>query len=85
MKGQRRTLVALPGIPDVGHCYADLRNIAHIDRKLLGAKQRRHSMTDFAVLMLRAQLIDYFTRAKPELLMAALQAGLEEENAPAKD
>lgn len=80
MQGARSNYVALPGVPGVGNCYADLRSICPLDRFLFSAGSRMCSMTDDAVAILRAQLIVHFTRLEPEHLVRALQGQIFEEN-----
>lgn len=82
MEGARATYVALPGVPGVGDCYADLRSICPLDRFLFSPSSRLCSMTDDAVAILRAQLVVHFTRLEPEYLIKALQAQIFEENKP---
>ena len=59
---QRRAFIPLPDVPEIGDCYADLRTISYVERKVLPDSLREFSMTDDAVVRLRAQLIEYFTR-----------------------
>jgi hypothetical protein len=64
---QRRfATMPLPNLPTLGDCYADLRLLMWIDRKLIeDAGKRVASMTDEAVIRLQAQLIGFFTRKDP--------------------
>jgi len=78
--GERRTYVSLRDVPGVGDCYAELRSIAPVDRRFFAAPQRECSMTDEALVLLRMQLIDYFTRLDPASLKDGLSTGLAEEN-----
>jgi hypothetical protein len=59
---KRRAFMPLPEIPGSEDHYADLRTIAYVERKLIPDSSREFSMTDDAVIRLRAQLIEYFTR-----------------------
>lgn len=59
---KRRAFMPLPGIPGEEDHYADLRTISYVERKLILDSSREQSMTEEAVVRLRAQLIEYFTR-----------------------
>lgn len=54
----------LPGVPNIGDCYADLRTMTHLDRNLVDRSKRVASMTESARIRLQAQLIGFFTRRK---------------------
>jgi hypothetical protein len=74
MRGERPTYVALPNIPEIGDCYAELRSLCPLDRHLFNATTDRIcSMTDEAVAIFRAQLVHYFTRLDPERLIRSFQ------------
>lgn len=60
---KRHATMPLPGLPTLGDCYADLRLLMWIDRKLIeDAGKKVASMTEEAVIRLQAQLIGFFTR-----------------------
>jgi len=80
MQGARATYVPLRDVPGIGDCYADLRSICPLDRHLFSNGSRICSMTDDAVLILRAQLIIHFTGLEPEHLAEAMKAQLAKEN-----
>jgi hypothetical protein len=71
---KRRAFMPLESIPKLGTCYADLRCVVYVDRKLLPNETRLASMNDEGVVRLRAQLIAYFTRLNPEHLLETLRA-----------
>jgi hypothetical protein len=82
---ERSALLPLPGLGGYGDHYADLRLIAHVDRKLIPNASREFSMNDDAVIRLRAQLIAFFTRIDMKKLAGmreALEGGLREEDQP---
>lgn len=80
MRGARPTYVALPGVPGVGDCYAELRSLFPLDRHLFSVTTSRLcSMTDEAVAMLRAQLVHYFTRLDPDQFVKTFQSQIFEE------
>lgn len=57
------SLIPLPGVPNLGDCYADFRLLMWAHKKLIeDAGKRVASMTDDAVIRLQAQLIGFFTR-----------------------
>lgn len=62
LEQKRRAFMPLPEVPGLGDCYADLRTISYVERKLILDSNREFSMTEDAVIRLRAQLIEYFTR-----------------------
>lgn len=72
---KRRAFMPLPGIPDFGDCYADLRCICFLDRKFIPDSHRQFSMTDDALLRLQAQLIAFFTRFDPTPMAESLRRG----------
>jgi hypothetical protein len=65
MAGARRAFMPLPGVPERGDMYADLRMIAYVERALVPDANRLHSMTDEAVLRLQAQIVGFFSRLEP--------------------
>jgi hypothetical protein len=79
MNGGRATYAPLPNVPNLGDCYAELRSMYCVDRSLFTAEHRLCSMTDEAVWIFRAQLIDYFTRLEQKHVLAAMQAQMFEE------
>ena len=52
----------VPDVPTIGHHYLDLRNTVQLPVELATSSPRIASMTDDAVIRLRAQLIGFFTR-----------------------
>ncbi len=62
LEQRRRAFMPLPDVPGAGDHYADLRTIAYVERKQIPDSSREQSMTEEAVVRLRAQLIEYFTR-----------------------
>lgn len=80
--GARRTFVSLRDVPNAGDCYADLGSVAPVDRRLFTNAHRELSMTEEALLQLRAQIADYFCRLDPKSLREALKKGLAAENEP---
>jgi len=52
----------LPGVPQLGDYYADLRCLMWLDRKIVDQNKRIASMSEEGVLRLQAQLIGFFTR-----------------------
>lgn len=59
---QKRSAMPLPGVPNLGDCYADLHNIMSFDRRVLDSCTRLASMTEAARRRLMLQLIEFFVR-----------------------
>ena len=59
-----RNIIAIPDVPGLGVCAADLRAMINSPRDTVDSGQRIASMTDLALRRLSAQLIDYFVRLK---------------------
>jgi len=59
---KRYSLMPLPGVPQLGDYYADLRCLMWLDRKIVDQNKRIASMSEEGVLRLQAQLIGFFTR-----------------------
>ena len=62
MAQRRISLMPLPGVPQLGDCYADLRIMSSIDRRLIAEAERVAGMTEGGVQRLQAQLVAFFTR-----------------------
>jgi len=62
MAGQRRSIMPLPDVPELGDCTADLRLIQPVDRRALDAAPRIASMTPAGVERLHRQFIGYLIR-----------------------
>jgi len=52
----------LPEIPSLGTCYADLRSMTTLDRRVVDAAERLASMTPEAERRLQAQLVAFLVR-----------------------
>jgi hypothetical protein len=52
----------LPEIPGLGTCYADLRSMTTLDRRIVDAGKRLASMTPEAERRLQAQLVAFLVR-----------------------
>lgn len=59
---RRRSLMPLPGVPELGDYYADLRTIQTVDRRIVETGTRASSMTDEARLRLQTQIAAFFAR-----------------------
>jgi hypothetical protein len=57
-------LVPLPGLKDLGDCYADLRGITTVLWELVSGNTRLASMTDQARLRLQGYLVAFLLRKK---------------------
>ena len=62
MTQRRRSLLPLPGIPQLEDCYADLRQITHVDKHGVDSAQRIASMSMAGLSRFRVQLIGFLTR-----------------------
>jgi len=62
MNRRRYAFLPLPGIPVLGDSYADLREIASVDRTAVLTGVRLASATDSGRLMMMDHLITFFTR-----------------------
>lgn len=54
--------VALPDVPSLGTCFADLRSTTALDRASVSSAKRLASMSPAAVRLLQARLVGFFTR-----------------------
>ena len=61
-----KALLPLPGLPELGDCYADFRIIFPVLREKVDSSRRLASMTPEAELRLQAQLVAFFVRRIPE-------------------
>lgn len=52
----------LPGVPSLGHAFADLRVVCTVPRETINSSNRIASMTDAARLRLHAQILKFFSR-----------------------
>jgi hypothetical protein len=59
---RKLAFLPLPDLPTLGTCYADLRCVLNIDRKLAESEKRTASMTEDGRRRLHAQLIGFFAR-----------------------
>jgi len=60
---QRYALLPLPGVPEWGDCYADLRQIATVDSSLIQLEDRLASATESGRRHLQEHLVTYFLRS----------------------
>jgi hypothetical protein len=57
-------LVPLPGLKDLGDCFADLRGVTTVPSELVLSNQRLASMTDEARLRLHGYLVAFLLRKR---------------------
>jgi len=63
LTGQKLAFIPLPGVPDTGDAYADLRSMVAVDRRFVEIGTRRlATMTDVGVSELQARLTGFFAR-----------------------
>ncbi len=64
---KRRSAMALPGLPNFGDHYLDLRQMTFVATDCIPMRHRVASMTDAARERLQAQLVAFLTRKDTEL------------------
>lgn len=59
---ERLALIPLPGVPELGDCYADLREMTTVDRRFLALNTRLASMGPSLLAVLQQHVAGYFSR-----------------------
>lgn len=62
MGNRRWAQMPLPGVPDIGDCFADFRSATSVDAASVRAEDRVAMMTDDARHHLMARLVGFLTR-----------------------
>lgn len=65
LDGRSWAHVALPDLPGMGTCFADLRSTMAVDRANVSQAQRLASMTAQAVALLQARIVGFYVRKLP--------------------